>query len=76
MLCFTEVLLQGHFKVISRSLKGQTGKTCFLGFFIDSKPIWGADKYYKWLLLVHYWSGTIPPRIARGLYAISALKGD
>ena len=27
-------------------------------------------------MLTHYWSGTISPRIARDLYAISALRGD
>ena len=39
-------------------------------FFIYSKPIWGEGEFYKWML------STISPRIARGLYAISALGGD
>ena len=66
---------QGHPKVISRSLEGQTDKTWFLGF-PNSKPIWGEGEFYKWLLLTHYWSGTISPRIARDFYAISALGDD
>ena len=56
-----------HPSVISRSLEGRTDKTWF---FIYSKPIWGESEFYKWLL------STISPRIARDLYAISALGGD
>ena len=62
-----------HLKITARS---NWQKTWLLGFFVDSKSIWGADGYYKWLLLTHYWSGAISPSIARGLYAISALEGD
>ena len=45
-------------------MEGQTDKTWFV---ICSEPIWGEGEFYKWLLL------TISPRIARDLYAISAL---
>ena len=66
---------QGHLKVISRSLQGRTRKNMIF-FCIYSKPISGASEYYKWLLLTHYWSGTISPQIESGLYDISALMGD
>ena len=63
--------LKGHLKVTARS---NWQKTWFCGFFINSKPIWGAGEYNKWIWLsIYYWSGTISPRITRGLYAISTL---
>ena len=51
---------QIHLKVTARS----NCKNMIFGFFIYSKPIWGAGDYYKWLLFTHFWSGTISPRIA------------
>ena len=68
--CFA--LLGYHSKVTLRSSQGhckvKLAKNIFFVFFIYSKPIWGADEYYKWLRSTHYWSaisalGVITPLV-------------
>ena len=56
-----------HSKVTSRSYqdhqKVKLMKHFFL-VFIYSKPIRGEGEFYKWLLLTHFWSDIISPRIS------------
>ena len=76
-------LLGYHPKVISRSLQGQTEKNhdCLLFHLFQLTHLgWrrvGPNVLQMTDDLTHYWSGTISPRIARGLYTCHfSLRGD
>ena len=67
-------LLGYHPKVTSRSSQGNCKvKLCL--YLFQTHLGCSAGDYYKWLLLTHFCSDTISPRIANRNYAISLLGG-